>query len=151
MTDPWIFSPQKPLAERLPDISKPQRSVDYLIEEIRDHSFYMHVPISRYDLDVLAMSVVVLVESGVAPRLQDLMNRSVYIIRGRIEWLKSEGLRCIQARPGLRVPALIEEHYEILYQTNHRAFISAVMQNAFFGNPQAGETKPWRSPKGRLQ
>lgn len=140
------------IALRLPDQSRPDLSALYLIEHIKYESFSSDMPLSEFDLQHLGMSIYELQQRGAmgTPYLADLNNRSVFFMRTYIEYQKAEGIGCYQARRGLRVPVPIEMHYEVIYQTNYPGFISAVMQNVFFGNPIAGETVPWRSPKGKL-
>lgn len=152
MSDPYYFSQYEVFADSLPDMNNPKQSADWLIEQIRHFSFEVQVPVNRFDLDHLGMDLLQLGERGAmgTPYLRDLNNRGVYIMRALIESLKADDVGCIQARRGLRVPYYLELQYEVVFQTNYPAFISFVMQNVFFGNPLNGETKPWRSPHGRL-
>lgn len=132
----------------IPSREYPERSVDYLVEELRLESFKSRVPLSNFDLFVLKSSPF---DLNVSPDyLRGLHDRGVYLTRAVVERRKAEGDECIQARRGLRVPVLIELHYECVFTTNYPAIISAVMQSAFLGNPLAGETKPWKSPHGKL-
>lgn len=152
MSDPHYFEQYDKFSNVTPNMSNPKQSADWLIEQIRHWSFEIQVPMSSFDLENLSFSMVQLGARGAlgTPYLRDLNNRSVYIMRSLIEDLKAGDVGCIQTRRGLRVPYILELHYEVVFQTNYPAFISFVMQNVFFGNQLNGETEPWKSPKGRL-
>lgn len=70
---------------------------------------------------------------------------SVYLVRQAIEADKKKRVQTVVTRPGLRIPTAWEDRYELIYETGLPWTISAVMQNAFMGNPLAGEKRPWRS------
>ena len=70
----------------------------------------------------------------------------VPLIRSAIEHAKASGVPTLKVRKGLRLPTEWQHHYERIY--NDPSFdwvISGVVQSAFFGDPTAGETKPWKS------
>jgi hypothetical protein len=126
--------------------SRPDLSAEYLIEEIRCEGLDLGRHLTPNEEQILRLSMI---QAASLPPvvLQNVNYRCVDLMRSRIERAKADGTLCYQARRGLRVPVIIEQHYQILFKTNYDAMISAVMQNVFFGNP--GE-KPWRSPKGTL-
>jgi hypothetical protein len=72
-------------------------------------------------------------------------NSVVHLIRAAIVRSKKAGKPTVKVRDGLRLPIVWQEHYQVVYNAELPWLISVAMQNAFFGNPLAGEEKPWNS------
>ncbi|MDO8383390.1 MAG: hypothetical protein Q7T17_10475 [Microbacterium sp.] len=141
---------------QLADEADGERSGEILIARLEDFARSVSTPLSGWASWVLRHSLEELLEDSREKGYDEehtrglfvgLNNRSVDLIRAAITSDKRyEDIFNIKAARGLRVPAFWELHYEVIYSTNLPWIISVVMQNAFLGNPMAGENKPWRSP-----
>ncbi|HEY8721485.1 hypothetical protein [Pengzhenrongella sp.] len=123
----------------------PQLSAEWVIGRIEQHlrPFGAMIPSEIYrvyrtnvdDLDPAEKALVI-----------EANNLGVEAIRKIIGVEKAMGAPTVRIRWGLRLPVEWEAHYETIYQTDFPWFISGVLQNAFLGNPMAGEHGKWRSP-----
>lgn len=132
-----------------------ERSARALIARINQFARSVGTPLSSWDLWVLEHPLEELVRESSARRepedvvraqVAHLNNRVVSFVRGAITYEKKfEDTFCITVRPGLRIPAFWELHYEVIYVTQLPWLVSSFMQNAFLGNPLNNERRPWKS------
>jgi hypothetical protein len=78
-------------------------------------------------------------------QLTATVNACVLVAREAMVFEKKQRVETVVVRPGLRVPVAWEDRYELVYETGLPWTVSVVMQNAFLGNPLAGEKRPWKS------
>lgn len=75
----------------------------------------------------------------------ETVKKGIVLVRQAIEEEKRRQVPTVWIRPMLRLPVWWEERYQVIFQTGLMWFISPVMQSAFLGAPQLGESRPWRS------
>lgn len=132
-----------------------ERSARALIARIDQFARSRGTPLSAWDLWVLEHPLAELIressargepEHVIQAQVANLNNRAVSFVRGAITYEKKfEDTFCLTVRPGSRIPAFWELHYEIVYATQLPWLVSSVMQNAFLGNPLNNERRPWKS------
>lgn len=141
-----------------PTIQAARRSAELLLERIEAWAISIGRPLSAWDSWALRSSIFTIsaqaeVTGYPEPALEratiELNIRVIQYVRSAIDFEKQlEGTVCIQATSILRVPAFWEVHYEYVFESELDWYLSAVMQNAFLGNPFANEREHWKSPHG---
>jgi hypothetical protein len=126
-------------------ISNAEQSAEWVIGEIRNEADASTGGLSELDLRFLRMAVSEVPEHSKHFFLAS-HNLAVELIRMAIESAKERGDACVQVRQGLSLPEVWQAHYEVIYASELPWLISLAMQNAFLGNPLAGEEEPWFSP-----
>jgi hypothetical protein len=132
-----------------------ERSARALIARIDQFARSQGTPLSTWDLWVLKHPLPELIressarrepEGMIRARVVDLNNRAVRFVRGAITYEKKfEDTFCLTVRPGSRIPAFWQLHYEVIYVTQLPWLVTSVMQNVFLGNPLDNERRPWKS------
>lgn len=79
-------------------------------------------------------------------RVVDTVTKSIVLVRQAVEADKKLDMPTVEVRTGLRLPSWWQDRYEVVYQTGLMWALSAILQSAFLGAPELGETKPWMSP-----
>ncbi|MET4705833.1 hypothetical protein [Frigoribacterium sp. UYMn621] len=73
------------------------------------------------------------------------VRRAVPLVRGAITADKANHGTVIKARRGLTLPEYWSHAYDLIYDTELPWLLSYVLQKAFMGCGELGETKPWTS------
>lgn len=116
----------------------------WIIGELQSEAERLGAPLSEFDLWVLSSSP----DQFTAEQHAAVVathNKCVQLVRSCVELAKQAGLPKVKVRRGLVLPESWEDRYSRIYGENLPWFVSAVMQNAFMGNPLANESKPWVS------
>ena len=124
---------------------EPERSANWLIDEIAKEGSLQGSPLSDWDLKVLS-SPITDFQDNQRHLVEATHNLAVILARSAIERAKEQGLATLEVREGLVIPQIWEDHYETVYESNFTWMVSLVMQNTFLGNPLVDETEPWNSP-----
>lgn len=125
-------------------IVAPAEAGKWLISELREEAARTGAPLTEFE-EWAAVHGPQDFNEEMRDAIVAFNNRAVALIRRRIEIFKLAGVPTLKVRSGLRIPVVWQANYEAVYQSELPWFISAVMQNVFFGNPAAGERKPWTS------
>ena len=129
---------------------EPERSANWLIDEIAKEAALQGSSLNDWDLKVLS-SPITDFQDNQRHLVEATHNLAVNLARSAIERAKAQGMETLEVREGLVIPQIWEDHYETVYESNFPWMVSLVMQNAFLGNPLVDETGPWNSPDGRIQ
>jgi len=130
--------------ENDPIMEKAAVSGNWLIAQIKKEAKATDSPFEAWDEWVLRQRFDGFEEEDL-PHVVMTHNDSVRLVRSAIVRAKKSGYETVKVRTGLTLPTNWQAHYEVVYTTELPWMVSAVMQNAFFGNPLAGEEKPWNS------
>lgn len=126
-------------------MSEEESSGTWLIHRIKEAAEASGARLTRAELDFLKTPMWELKDSD-RPKLLELNNRLVPLVRHAIEQDKKGGATVLKVRRGLRVPEEWARHYSMVFQLQLPWALSGIMQNAVLQNPLAGETRKWKSP-----
>ena len=121
-----------------------EASGEWLCQQIEAESVLQGKPLQDWDKWVLRRGFQEFSEEDI-PHVVVSHNLAVHLVRSAIVRAKKAGKPTVKVRDGLRLPVEWQEHYQVVYTTELPWMIAVAMQNAFFGNPLAGEEKPWNS------
>lgn len=71
------------------------------------------------------------------------VQQAVPIVRDAINWEKKSGIPAKKVRRGLSLPEDWSYGYDLIYNTELPWTLSHVLQSAFMGCVELGETEPW--------
>ena len=128
----------------------PEDAASWMIEQLDDESLFRSgTHLHEFELWLFTHPVFELPDNR-RPDAALAITRGVDLLRHRVERCKELSWPSGKVRLGLAVPWSIEVRYQTIYQNELPWTISLVMQNAFLGNPFAGERRPWRSPRAKV-
>ena len=124
----------------------PEEAATWIIEQLDDESMQLSgTHLHEFDLWILAHSVFEVPDHS-RTDAGSAISRSVNLVRSRVERCNALAWPSGRTQPGLHVPWSIEYRYETIYQSEF-PWVGLALQNAFMGNPLAGERTAWRSRK----
>lgn len=121
-----------------------EASGEWLCQQVEAEAIMQGDPLQDWDKWVIRQTFQEFSEEDL-PHVVVTHNSVVHLIRSAIVRSKKAGKPTVKVRDGLRLPVVWQEHYQVVYNAELPWLISVAMQNAFFGNPLAGEEKPWNS------
>ena len=74
-----------------------------------------------------------------------LVRNCIVLVREAITWEKENGIKSFKVRSGLTLPYDWQYGYDLIYNTGLPWTLSHILQSAFLGAPELGETRPWKS------
>lgn len=124
-------------------------SGNWLINRIVDEAERQQRPLDHErEPRLLGTSLFDVMQMGDVGRrlLLEVSRTCVPLARSAIEHAKARGAATVKVRRGLVLPQEWQDHYGRIYADETFDWvISPIMQNVFFGDPHAGETRPWKS------
>ncbi len=121
------------------------RSAEWLCLQVEREAILQGAPLDSA-AQILRASMFSFSEREV-PAVTVFHNQIVNLVRAAVIRAKAEGVPTIKVRDGLRLPTEWQDHYEVVFVAELPWLIAFAVQNAFMGNPLAGEKQPWKSDR----